>query len=162
MVLDHVAQGPGFLVIRAAPLDANRFGGRDLNVIDIAAVPERLEHAVSEPEGQNVLNRLLAQVMIDPIDLRFIEDLVNLVVQMPRAVQIVAEGLLNNHAPPSAAVIQMVLAKLENCFGVMTGLRGQIKENVSRGLMRYLYVVQLVPQIVIRRRIVEVARHIEQ
>ena len=77
MVLDHVAQRAGALVIRRAPLDADGLGGGDLHVIDVAAVPDRLEHPVAEPEHQQVLDGLLAEVVIDAEDLLLVEVLVD-------------------------------------------------------------------------------------
>jgi len=38
-------------------------------VVDVVAVPDRLEQPVGEPEGQDVLGRLLAQEVVDPEDL---------------------------------------------------------------------------------------------
>ena len=70
VVLDHVAQRAGLLVVAAAPLDAERLGDGDLHVVDVAAVPERLEDAVGEAEDQDVLDRLLAEVVVDAVDLR--------------------------------------------------------------------------------------------
>ena len=48
---------------------------------DIATVPERLEDRVAEPQGQDVLDRLLAQVVVDPVHLALIEDVRDLEVQ---------------------------------------------------------------------------------
>ncbi len=79
MILDHVGERAGFLVIGAAALDADRFGGGDLDVIDVTAVPERLENPVAEAKGQDVLHGFLAQVMIDAVDVGFGEDLVQAV-----------------------------------------------------------------------------------
>jgi hypothetical protein len=44
------------------------------------AAPQRLEDTVAEAEGQNVLNRLLAEIMIDAIDLLLVEDTQDLAV----------------------------------------------------------------------------------
>ena len=52
---------PGMFVVAAAPLDAETLGDRDLHVIDIAAVPDRLENAVGEPKDQDVLNGFFAR-----------------------------------------------------------------------------------------------------
>jgi hypothetical protein len=43
-------------------------------VVHEVAVPDRLEDAVGEPKGEDVLDRLLAQIMIDAEDLGLIED----------------------------------------------------------------------------------------
>src|ERR1051325_3632448 len=74
MIRHHVAQRAGGVIIAAAVLDADRFRGRDLNMVNVAAVPDRLEDAVAEPENHDVLDRLLAKVMVDAIDLRLIEN----------------------------------------------------------------------------------------
>ena len=51
VVLHDVAEDAGFLVEPAAALVADRFGHRDLHVVDVLAVPDRLEEAVAEAEG---------------------------------------------------------------------------------------------------------------
>jgi hypothetical protein len=45
-------------------------------VVDVVAVPERLEDGVGEAEDQQVLHRLLAQVVVDAVDLLLVEDFV--------------------------------------------------------------------------------------
>ena len=40
-------------------------------MVDMVAVPERLEDAVGEAQHQDVLDRFLAEEVIDPIDLVF-------------------------------------------------------------------------------------------
>ena len=47
----------------------DRLGDGDLDVVDELAVPDRLEDAVREPQRQHVLDRLLAEVVVDPEDL---------------------------------------------------------------------------------------------
>ena len=73
VVLDDVAQRPGGLVEAAAVLDAELLGHGDLDVVDVAAVPDRLEDGVGEAQGQDVLDRLLAQVVVDAEDLVLVE-----------------------------------------------------------------------------------------
>ena len=67
VIRDHVAQCASLLVIAAAHLDAERFGHRDLHVIDVTTIPDRLEDAVAEAEDQDVLDGLLAEVVINAI-----------------------------------------------------------------------------------------------
>ena len=98
------AQRAGFLVIRAAAFHADRFRGGDLHMVDIAAVPERLEDAVAEAEGQDVLHGFLAQVMVDTIDVGFGEDFVQLIAQLARARQVVAERLFDDQPAPAIAL----------------------------------------------------------
>ena len=75
MVLDDVVRDAGLLVELAAALDADLLGDGDLHVVDVLAVPERLEEAVGEAEDEEVLDRLLAEVVIDAEDLRLVERL---------------------------------------------------------------------------------------
>ena len=69
VVLHHVAQGARALVVAAPGADTDRFRHGDLDVIHVAIVPDGLEDAVAEPHQHDVLHRLLAQVMVDPVDL---------------------------------------------------------------------------------------------
>ena len=73
VVLDQVAQRPGLVVEAGAGADADVLGGGDLDGVDVVAVPERLEHAVGEAERHHVLDRLLAEVVVDAEDLRLLE-----------------------------------------------------------------------------------------
>ncbi len=73
MVLDEVAERTRTLVVAGAPLDPDVLGGGDLDVIDVVAVPDRLEQGVGEPQRHQVLDGLLAEVVIDPEDLRLVE-----------------------------------------------------------------------------------------
>src|SRR5262249_29861446 len=77
VALNHVAKSTGGFIKAATALDAERLGGGDLYVIDVVAVPERLENAVAEAENEQVLNRVFAEVVVNSIDLIFFEDIVN-------------------------------------------------------------------------------------
>ena len=78
VVLHHVADGARLVIIAAARADAEAFGHGDLDVVDIVAVPDRLEDAVAKAEDEDVLHRLLAQVVVDAVDLLLVEDAVQL------------------------------------------------------------------------------------
>ena len=110
VVLDDVAECSGGLVEGAAAFDADGFGGGDLDVVDVVAVPDVLEDAVGEAEDEDVLDGLLAEVVVDAEDLVFVEDLVDFVVEGAGGVEVVAEGLLDDDADPGAAA--------SGCFSV--------------------------------------------
>ncbi len=103
MVLDDVARHAGLLVELAAPLDADVLGDRDLHVVDVLAPPHGLEERVGEPEDEQVLHRLLAEVVIDAEDLRLVERRRDGVVERARALEVVAERLLEDDAGPEPA-----------------------------------------------------------
>ena len=111
MVLEDVARGAGLLVERAATLDADRLGHGDLDVVDVAPIPERLEDPVPEPEDQQVPDGLLAEVVVDAIDLRLAEDLADLAVEALGRLEVVAERLLDDDPPPAAVVALVIEAR---------------------------------------------------
>ena len=97
----HVAIGAGLLVEGDAVADVERLRHVDLHMIDEIAVPDRLEQAIAETEGEDVLRRLLAEEMVDAEDLVFGEHLVQRVVERDRALEIGAERLF--HDDPRSA-----------------------------------------------------------
>ncbi|MNP03877.1 hypothetical protein D3C76_957750 [compost metagenome] len=97
MIGHHVPQGAGVFVETATGFDADGFGGGDLHVVDVMVVPERFEQAVGEPADQDVLHGLLAQIVIDAIDLLFRHDLEQAGVQGLGGLQVGTEGFFDHH-----------------------------------------------------------------
>ena len=73
MVLKHVPEGTGPVVIAPALSNANTFGTGNFHMSDIVAVPKGFEDAVGKTGHQEVLYGLLAQVMVNPVYLGFPE-----------------------------------------------------------------------------------------
>ena len=96
VVLDDVPEAADRVVEAAAVLDAEVLRHRDLHGLDVAAVPDRLEQGVREAQVGDVLDRLLAEEVVDPVDLLLRQDLVDLVVELDGRVQVVPEGLLDH------------------------------------------------------------------
>ena len=65
VVLDHVAGRADAVVVPGPAADPDVLGHGDLHVVDVAAVPDRLVHLVGEAQRQDVLHRLLAEVVVD-------------------------------------------------------------------------------------------------
>ena len=68
---------PACFIITGARFHPERFRRRDLEMIDVARIPERLENRVRESQHQNVLRGLFAEEMVDAIGLTFVECFVN-------------------------------------------------------------------------------------
>src|SRR5438477_5614388 len=100
MIGDHVAQRTGRIVVAAALLDSERFGHRDLNVVDKIAIPYWLENAVSKAKNQDILYSFLAQVMIDAVYLPFFEKSQELRIKLFGRLEIMTEWFFENKAPP--------------------------------------------------------------
>ena len=65
VILHHVTQRAGVLVIAGTMLDSQRFRDCDRDMIDIAAIPNGFEDGIGEAHGENILYRFLAEKMID-------------------------------------------------------------------------------------------------
>ena len=60
------------------------FSHRDLDAVDMGAVPDRFEHRIREPRIKYVLHRLLAKVVVNPEDAFFREKAVENAVELAR------------------------------------------------------------------------------
>ncbi len=98
MVLKHVAHHAGLFVIATAVFHPHGFGRGDLHVVDVAPVPDRLEHRVGETEHHDVLHGFFAEVVIDPVNLPLIQEFVNAAIELARSLQVGAERFLDHHA----------------------------------------------------------------
>src|SRR2546425_930686 len=98
MVLDDVAQNAGRVIEPASLLDPDRLGRDNLNVVDVFSIPEGLENRICKTKDQDVLHRLLAQVMVNPICLAFIEVLADGAIQSLCGCEIPPEGFFDDHS----------------------------------------------------------------
>src|SRR5262249_57160077 len=101
MIGPHVAQRSGLFVITCAGPDAFRFRRRNLDVVYIVAVPDRLEHRVAEAKENDVLHSLLAEVVVYAIDLVLFEDVRDQGVQRASGFQVASERFFHNDARPA-------------------------------------------------------------
>jgi hypothetical protein len=98
MVLHHVADAADLIIELASPLHAEILGHGDLHALDIVAVPDRLQESIGEPEIKQVLDRFLAEIVVDAEDGFLIEDQVQHPVQPPRRLEVPPEGLFHHQA----------------------------------------------------------------
>src|SRR5438067_9592502 len=63
------------------------------------AVPERLEHRVREPQIEDLTQPHLPQEVVDPVKLRFVDVLMDLLRELPGGREVVTERLLDDDAP---------------------------------------------------------------
>src|SRR5256886_10588574 len=110
MVLDDVAHRARLLVVTGAFFYSDRLGDRDLHVVDVLPVPDRLEDPVREPHDEDVLNRLFAEVVIDTEDLILAEDRVEDLGKLARGLAVTTERLLDHHPGPARVAPEAVLA----------------------------------------------------
>jgi len=99
VVDDDVAERADRVVEVPAVGDAEVLGHRDLDALDIVSVPHRLEHRVGEPEVEDPLEAHLPEEVVDAVELRLVDVLVQLVGELSRRLQVVPERLLDHDAP---------------------------------------------------------------
>jgi hypothetical protein len=105
VVLDHVARSADAVVVPGPAADADVLGHRDLHVVDVVAIPDRLVQLVGEAQRQDVLHRLLAQVVIDAEDRIRRERRAQRVVELPRRGKVMTERLLDDHPAPAVRLV---------------------------------------------------------
>ena len=104
MVLDHVANGAGFIVESAASLHSEFLRHGDLHALDVVAIPERLHEGVGKPENDHVVHRPLAEIVVNAKDSGLGEGCMQDAVELLRRGKVMTEGLLDNDAGTLAAV----------------------------------------------------------
>src|SRR5208282_518849 len=143
----HIAQRAGVIEISAAAFEANFFSHRDLDMVDVTAVPDRLEDSVGEAEGHDVLDGFFSEIVIDAVDLFFVGDFEQLLVERFSGVEIVAEGFLDDYPPPVVVVLghQSGVRELLDDRAEKSGRGGQVVEKV---LMSPVILIDLVEKVV--------------
>jgi len=101
VVLDHVAQGAGLLVIAAPLVHAVGLADGQLHVVNGVAMPQALEKGVREPEHQDVLDGFLSQIMVYPEDLGFGGEAGEIAVERLGGGEVVAERFFHDNALPT-------------------------------------------------------------
>ncbi len=164
VVLKHIADDPGRLVVRAALLDPQALGGGDLDVVDVLAVPEWLEDPVGEAEDQQVLHGLFAQVVVDPVDLRLGEDCRDRLVERAGARQVAPERLFDHDPAPAVARLARHAGCVEAAHDSAEEARWgrQVIQPIAAGAALGIDVVEPLAQPRVASRVAEVAGEIEQ
>src|SRR5436305_14514110 len=98
MIRDHVAQRARVFIISSALFDPDLLSRRNLYAVDVAPIPDELKDAVAETKDHDVLHRLFAKLLINAVDLAFVEDLFDFLLELLRRFQILANWFLDHGA----------------------------------------------------------------
>src|SRR5262245_36002144 len=136
MVRYHVAQRARAVIELASGLDPDRLGGGDLDVTHVVAVPKWLKDAVGKSQHQDVLDSFLAKEMIDPINLVFPQNSLDLRVEGARRGEVVPERLFDDHAAPTAVRLagQLRATKMLNDGAEKLVGNGEVEQHVTVSL----------------------------
>ena len=75
MVLHHVTQSTGVVVVTGPFFNPELFGQGYLYVVDVTVVPKGFNDRVPKAQGLDVLDHFLTQVVVNPEDLVFLKRL---------------------------------------------------------------------------------------
>ena len=112
--------------------------------------------------NQNILHRLLAQVVVDAVDVAFVEDFVQLIAQFTRARKVVTERLFDHQPPPPVALSHARRADPARDRRILARLRRKVEQHVAAGAPLPLHLRQFGRQRLVHRRVLHVARDVEQ
>ena len=149
--------------IAAAFFHAHGFRHGDLNMVDVAPVPDRFKNSIAETEYQNVLDGFFAKVMVDAENLLFGQHLTNLAVQRLGRFQIIAEGFFKDHAPPVAIFFacQFRRSQLFDDVTEKSWAGSEIEEIIAMRVALLVDLGQGLPNSSIECRIMKFAAHVE-
>ena len=102
MVLHDVAGGADAVVVTGPTADADVLCHRYLDIVDVVAVPDRLVHGVGESHCQDVLDGLLAEIVVNPEDGAGREDFADELVELLGALEVMPERLFDDDTAPGA------------------------------------------------------------
>src|SRR5215471_3375955 len=108
-------------------------------MVDIVAIPQRLENSVAEAQNEQILYGVFAQVVIDAVDLILFEDVVDNLVQLLCRNQVAAERLFNNDPHPCFRIARprkARAAELLDDVDVNFGWSGKIKDSIAAKIVR--------------------------
>src|ERR1700739_3103139 len=103
MVLDHVADGARLIVKSPAALYSEVLRHRDLDALDVVAVPKSLDKSVGKAKRQHVVDCSLAKIMANAEDRSFLEGPKQDLVQFLRRCEVMADRLFHDdsRSPPA-------------------------------------------------------------
>jgi hypothetical protein len=98
MVLHDIADDAELVEVASTALGAERLLEGDLNVVDVVTVPGGAQEGVAKAHDQDVLDHLLAQVVVDTEDLFLLPVGLQGLLELTGAGQVLAERLLDLRA----------------------------------------------------------------
>ena len=136
VVLEHVTESTSGLIEGTATFNADGLGAGDLDAFDVFVVPEGLKDAVAEAEDRDVLHGLFAEVVVDAKDLVFLENGVDVGVELNGRGEVGAERLFDDDVDPAAALVgggHAVAAEEADDVGEELRRDGEIEQAVAAG-----------------------------
>ena len=117
MVLDHVPECSGGIIVASSIQHSYAFRSGNLDIVYVFVVPDRLEDGIGEAEGEYVLDRFLSDVVIYSIDLLLPKHLHYLRIQSTCCAHIRSERFLEYHFCIPGSDVFIVVDKTREVLG---------------------------------------------
>lgn len=95
MVLHDISDDTELIKVASTTLGTKRLLEGDLNVVDVVTIPGGSQERVTKSENQDVLDHLLAKVVIDSEKFLLVPIRLERLLQLTRASKVLAERLLD-------------------------------------------------------------------
>ena len=108
VALDHVDERAGVVVVARTPLQSQGLVEDDVDALHVVGAPHGLEDPVREPEPEDVEHSAATEKVVDPVDLVFGGEAVELLVEAAGALEVTTERLLQRetHGRRDAGLLQ--------------------------------------------------------
>ena len=163
MIGHHIAQRTCCLVEPATLLYTDGLANGDLDVIDVAAIPQRFKNSVGEAERHHILDGLFTKVVIDAINLIFTHRFDQILIQLTCGCQVMAERFFDDETPELALGFRQQSGGAQLLSDQRKELRcdRHVEKVVTQRALRLIDVHQLARQLCEVRRIAEIALYVE-
>ena len=84
MVLKHISDRTIIVVVVGAVAYPQGFRHCNLDIVDITIVPERFKNHIRKTQGHQVLYSFFSKIMVNPVDLIFLEYRKQFIIDFPR------------------------------------------------------------------------------
>src|SRR5574337_114793 len=113
--------------------DTHLFGDGDGHAVHVTAIPYGLEEWIGKAKRQNILHSFLAQIMVDPEDLRFGKAVCEDTVQLAGGFQVIADRFLDHNTRQLSVTRQPGLAEVFRDFAEHARRCGHVEDAVDLG-----------------------------
>lgn len=140
MILHDISDDTNIIEVPATSFGTKWLFERYLHTLHVFFVPCGIQERVSKSKQGQVFDQLLAQVVINSEDLVFLEQRCQVVLQLPRGLQIAPKWLFHDQPGDAVLRVQLLLDFLRNAQED-AGWQGKVEQPVRLGY----FCVRLVP-----------------
>lgn len=157
MILHHILDDPKLTEVASMALSAKGLLEGEDDASDVVTVPDGAEDPVGKPQHHEVLDHLLAQIVVDVVDLVLLKQGGNVVGQLVGTLQVPPKRLLHNDTVPAYLAHAGLMDVLGDSL-VDSGGQSQVEEAV--GLRTVVERIQVAVEVLTGGHVILLASHV--